>query len=55
MGSPSALTPAQLQALQAQTQDRSEIDRVLRVSEGAVVDLPMRATDVVLIELRPAA
>ena len=55
MGSPSALASAQLQALQALTQDRSEIDRVLRVSDGAVVDLPMRANDVVLIELRPAA
>lgn len=55
MGSPSALMPAQLQALQALTQDRPEIDRVLHVSDGAVVDLPMRANDVVLIELRPAA
>ncbi|MDR7230133.1 xylan 1,4-beta-xylosidase [Caulobacter sp. BE264] len=55
MGMPSTLTAAQFQALQALAQDRPEIDRVLRVSDDAVVDLPMRANDVVLIELRPSA
>ncbi|MFY8209187.1 MAG: GH39 family glycosyl hydrolase [Caulobacter sp.] len=55
MGMPSTLTAAQFQALQALAQDRPEIDRALHVSDDAVVDLPMRANDVVLIELRPSA
>lgn len=55
MGSPATLTAAQLGALQVLTNDRPEIERVLRVSADAVLDLPMRANDVVLIELDPLA
>lgn len=53
MGMPTTLTPAQLRSLEVLTEDRPEIERVLRVSGEAFVDLPMRANDVVLIELEP--
>jgi xylan 1,4-beta-xylosidase len=53
MGLPKTLTPDQVGQLQALTQDRPEIDKVVQVKGGAVVDLPMRANDVVLIELDP--
>ncbi|ATC32580.1 beta-xylosidase [Caulobacter vibrioides] len=55
MGMPTTLTPAQLRSLEVLTEDRPEIERVLRVSAQAVLDLPMRANDVVLIELDPLA
>ncbi|MCY1648383.1 cellulase family glycosylhydrolase [Caulobacter sp. SL161] len=55
MGLPTTLTPAQLRSLEALTQDRPEIERLLRVSGDTSVDLPMRANDVVLIELDPLA
>ncbi|PHY17365.1 cellulase family glycosylhydrolase [Caulobacter sp. BP25] len=54
MGMPGALTPAQLAQLQALTMDRPEVDKVIKVSGEAVVDLPMRANDIVLVELEPA-
>ncbi len=53
MGAPKTLTAEQLGQLQAQTQDRPEIEKVIRVKGEAVVDLPMRANDIVLIELEP--
>lgn len=55
MGLPTTLTASQLQSLQALTEDRPEIEKALKVSGEAVVDLPMRANDVVLIELEPLA
>ena len=55
MGAPETLTAAQLQALHALTKDRAEIARTIVVSADAVFDLPMRANDVVLIELEPLA
>jgi xylan 1,4-beta-xylosidase len=54
MGSPKTLTAEQLGQLEALTRDRPEIETVIRVTGEAVVDLPMRANDVVLIELEPA-
>lgn len=53
MGLPETLTPAQVDSLQALTRDQPEIDKVLKVTGEAVVDLPMRSNDVVLIELAP--
>lgn len=55
MGSPTTLTESQLQSLQALTEDRPEIEKALKVSGETVVDLSMRANDVVLIELEPLA
>lgn len=54
MGMPKALTPEQLAQLQALTTDRPEVDKVIKVAGEAVVDLPMRANDIVLVELEPA-
>lgn len=54
MGLPKTLTPAQLAQLQALTTDRPEVDKMVRVTGEAVVDLPMRANDIVLVELEPA-
>lgn len=54
MGLPKTLTPAQLAQLQALTTDRPEVDKMIRVTGEAVVDLPMRANDIVLVELEPA-
>ena len=53
MGSPTTLTAPQLQSLQTLTEDRPEIEKALKVSGETIVDLPMRANDVVLIELEP--
>ena len=55
MGMPTTLTLAQLRSLEALTDDRPEIERVLRVSGETSLDLPMRANDVVLIEIDPLA
>ena len=54
MGMPKALTSAQLARLRALTTDRPEVDRVIKVAGEAVIDLPMRANDIVLVELEPA-
>lgn len=54
MGSPKTLTATQLDQLQAATQDKPEIDRIIAVSGETVLDLPMRANDVVLIEVEAA-
>ncbi|USQ94592.1 GH39 family glycosyl hydrolase [Caulobacter sp. RL271] len=51
MGLPKTLTPAQLASLQGLTLDRPEIEKIIKVSGEAVVDLPMRANDIVLVEL----
>ncbi len=53
MGLPKTLTPEQLRQLEALTQDRPEIEKVIKVRGEAVVDLPMRANDIVLVELEP--
>ena len=53
MGLPKSLTAEQLGQLQALTLDRPEIEKVIRVRGEAVVDLPMRANDIVLVELEP--
>lgn len=54
MGLPKTLTADQQRQLEGLTQDRPEIDKVINVRGEAVVDMPMRANDVVLIELTPA-
>lgn len=54
MGLPKTLTTDQQHQLEALTQDRPEIEKVIRVTGEAVVDLPMRANDIVLVELTPA-
>jgi xylan 1,4-beta-xylosidase len=53
MGLPKTLTAEQLRQLEALTRDRPEIEKVIKVRGDAVVDLPMRANDIVLIELEP--
>ena len=53
MGLPKTLTAEQLGRLQALTTDRPEIEKVIHVKGQAAVDLPMRANDIVLIELEP--
>lgn len=53
MGLPKTLTPDQQRQLEAMTQDRPEIEKVIRVKGVTVVDLPMRANDIVLVELTP--
>ncbi len=55
IGSPSALSAAQLTELQELTRDRPETDRVVRVGAGGRYSLrvPMRANDVVLALLEP--
>lgn len=57
MGSPKALSPDQLQELQALTRDAPETDRTARVgADGALsLVLPMRSNDVALVTLQPAA
>lgn len=55
MGLPQTLTAEQLRSLQALTEDRPEIERVLKVAGDTTVDLPMRANDVVLVELERLA
>ena len=57
MGSPDALSPADLRRLQDLTRDLPETDRRVRVGhDGRLsVDLPMRANDIVLVELEPEA
>lgn len=54
MGLPKTLTAEQQRQLEGLTQDRPEIDKVVTVRDEAVVDLPMRANDIVLIEIVPA-
>lgn len=51
MGTPSDLTPAQLDQLRKLTRDIAEIDRVVQVGEAGVykLSLPMRSNDVVLV------
>lgn len=53
MGLPKTLTAEQLRQLEALTRDRPEIEKVIKVRGEAVVDLPMRANDIVLVELEP--
>jgi beta-xylosidase len=55
MGSPKALTPAQLKRLHALTADTPETDRVVEVrADGSWRDtVPMRSNDVVLVTLQP--
>ncbi len=55
MGSPKALGPDELKRLQDLTQDLPEADRVVRIGrDGRLsLDLPMRANDVVLVQLEP--
>lgn len=55
MGSPATLTVAQLQFLRALTEDRPEIEQIMQTAGDGVMTLPMRANDVVLIELEPLA
>lgn len=54
MGLPKTLTVEQLGQLRGLTEDRPEIEKTVSVRDEAVVDLPMRANDIVLIELEPA-
>lgn len=54
MGLPKTLTVEQLDQLRGLTEDRPEIEKTVSVRGEAVVDLPMRANDIVLIELEPA-
>lgn len=53
MGLPRTLTADQATKLQGLTRDLPEIEKVITVRGEAVVDLPMRANDIVLIELEP--
>jgi xylan 1,4-beta-xylosidase len=55
MGSPTDLSPTQLQHLRQLTRDRPETDKTVLVRRNGVVELrlPMRSNDVVLIELTP--
>ncbi|MDN4632235.1 beta-xylosidase [Sphingomonas sp. PsM26] len=55
MGSPKALSPAQLAELQRLTVDAPEIDRTVRVAKDGRYDvrLPMRTNDVVLVTVEP--
>ncbi|WP_374562271.1 glycoside hydrolase family 9 protein [Ideonella sp.] len=55
MGSPDALSPAQLQKLQALTDDRPEVDERVQVGTDGRLrwTLPMRSNDVVLFTLQP--
>jgi xylan 1,4-beta-xylosidase len=53
MGLPKTLTAEQLRQLETLTRDRPEIEKVIKVRGEAVVDLPMRANDIVLVELEP--
>lgn len=53
MGMPQSLTPAQLAELQALSADRPEIEKTVKARGETTIDLPMRANDVVLIELTP--
>ena len=53
MGLPKTLTPDQLRKLEGLTEDRPEIDKVIKTTGATVVDLPMRANDIVLVELDP--
>ena len=57
MGSPQALSAAQLNELQKITADRPEVDRTVRVGVDGRLQwkLPMRSNDVVLVTLAPAA
>lgn len=54
MGLPKTLTATQVSQLQGLTEDRPEIQRIIKSRGEAVVDLPMRANDIVLVELEPA-
>jgi xylan 1,4-beta-xylosidase len=55
MGSPTDLSPPQLQHLQRLTRDQPETDKVVRVGSKGVLEvkLQMRSNDVVLITLTP--
>jgi xylan 1,4-beta-xylosidase len=55
MGSPTSLSPAQLQQLQSLTVDAPERDRTVDVGASGqfTLDLPMRTNDVVLLTLTP--
>ncbi|WP_369976005.1 GH39 family glycosyl hydrolase [Xanthomonas bundabergensis] len=54
MGSPKALSAQQLRQLQQRTTDKPELRRVRVDKDGsAQLDVPMRANDVVLLELSP--
>ncbi len=53
MGSPKTLTLDQLRKLEDLTQDRPEIDKVIKTRGETTIDLPMRANDIVLVELEP--
>jgi len=53
MGMPSTLTAAQLAQLQSLSADRPEIEKTIKARGAATIDLPMRANDIVLIELEP--
>lgn len=55
MGAPKTLTVEQRGQLEALTRDKPEIERLIRVKGDTVIDLPMRANDVVLLELEPVA
>jgi xylan 1,4-beta-xylosidase len=56
MGSPDALTGAQLDRLKALTGDPAETDRVVPVGRRgtASITVPMRSNDIVLVTLEPA-
>ena len=51
MGSPKTLTLDQLRQLEALTRDQPEIDKMIKTRGVSVIDLPMRANDIVLVEL----
>jgi xylan 1,4-beta-xylosidase len=56
LGSPSTLTPAQIEQLQALTLDEPEVQSVQTDGQGAAqLTLPLREYDVILVELRPRA
>ncbi len=55
MGSPAALSEAQLSQLQALTQDRPELTQMTVGADGrGRLDLPMLVQDVVMVEIDPA-
>ena len=53
LGAPKSLSADQLRQLEALTQDRPEVEKGLKITGESVLDLPMRANDIVLVELEP--
>lgn len=57
MGSPKALSPEQVEQLNAATRDAPESDRVVSIGKSGAfnITLPMRSNDIVLVTLEPLA